>query len=73
MFQKTPFAEINSKSELGKFYREWQHAPPLQTFADLPSLAEQVQDLTKQLETFESNIQEYDNIIQTLCQSPNNN
>lgn len=72
-FQKTPFAETNAKSELGKFYREWQTAPPLQTFSDLPTLAEQVQDLAQQLETFESNIPEYDDVLQSLCQSPNNN
>ncbi|GLV33687.1 Autophagy-related 13 [Carabus blaptoides fortunei] len=70
---KTPFAETNAKSELGKFYREWQSAPPLQTFAELPTLAEQVQDLDQQLETFESNIPAYDDVLQSLCQSPNNN
>lgn len=68
---KTPFASTNEKSELGKFYREWQSAPPLQAFIDLPPLEEL--DLTKQLETFESDLNEYDTLVQSLCQSPNNN
>lgn len=55
------------------FYREWQSAPPLQTFVDVPTLAEQVQDLTQQLESFESDMHEYDTLLQSLCQSPNNN
>lgn len=71
LFQKTPFASSNEKVELSKFYREWQAAPPLQEFIELPPLEEL--DLTKQLETFESDLNEYDSIVQSLCQSPNNN
>ncbi|CAH0545947.1 unnamed protein product [Brassicogethes aeneus] len=68
---KTPFTSTNANTELGKFYRECQTAPPLMEFAELPPLAEL--DVTKQLETFESDLNEYDNIVQSLCQSPNNN
>lgn len=73
MLQKTPFASTNANSELGMFYKEWQSAPPLQAFVDVPTLAEQVQDLTKQLESFESDMREYEDVLQSLCQSPNNN
>nr|CAH7753349.1 unnamed protein product [Callosobruchus chinensis] len=68
---RTPFASVNENSELGRFYREWQTAPPLQAFIDLPPLEEI--DVTKQLETFESEVNEYNTIVQSLCQSPNNN
>ncbi|CAH1100657.1 unnamed protein product [Psylliodes chrysocephalus] len=65
---KTPFASTNEKSELGKFYREWQTAPPLQTFVDEMSPLDEL-DVTKQLETFESDLNEFDNVVQSLCQS----
>ncbi|GJQ79575.1 Atg13 [Trypoxylus dichotomus] len=69
---KTPFASVNANSELSMFYQEWQAAPPLKTFSDVPTLAEQ--DLAKQLETFESDMQTYDDVLKSLCsQSPNNN
>lgn len=68
---KTPFATTNPRSELGKFYQEWQAAPPLQTFVDLPPLEET--DVIKQLETFELEVNEFDKVVQSLCQSPNNN
>ncbi|KAF5282389.1 hypothetical protein FQA39_LY17586 [Lamprigera yunnana] len=70
---KTPFASKNANAELGTFYREWQAAPPLQAFTNIPTLAEQVQDLTKQLENFESDMNKYDHMLMSLCQSPNNN
>ena len=70
---KTPFASKNANTELGLFYREWQTAPPLQAFTNIPTLAEQVQDLTKQLESFESDMNKYDDMLMSLCQSPNNN
>ncbi|XP_034943625.1 autophagy-related protein 13 homolog [Chelonus insularis] len=70
---KTPFAGTNSNSDLGAFYRECQSAPPLQAFNEEKTLAEQVGDLTKQLETFELNIQKYGDILSTLCHAENNN
>lgn len=70
---KTPFAKPSGeKFELTKFFREWQQAPLLETFKELPPI--EVTDLQKQLETFESDLNEFDSIVQTLCQnSPNNN
>ncbi|CAG5100451.1 Protein of unknown function [Cotesia congregata] len=72
--EKTPFAGTNTNSDLGTFYRECQSAPQLQTFLEEErTLAEQVGDLTKQLETFEINQQKYKDILTTLCQTDNNN
>ncbi|KAG8035771.1 hypothetical protein G9C98_001427 [Cotesia typhae] len=49
-------------------------APQLQAFMEEErTLAEQVGDLTKQLETFEMNQQKYKDILTTLCQTDNNN
>lgn len=70
---KTPFAVTNTNSDLGAFYRECQSAPQLQAFKEERTLAEQVGDLTKQLETFETNMQHYEDILSSLCQTENNN
>ncbi|CAH1985807.1 unnamed protein product [Acanthoscelides obtectus] len=68
---RTPFGSVTENSELGRFYREWQAAPPLQAFIDLPPLEEV--DVSKQLENFETEANEYNTVLQSLCQSPNNN
>lgn len=70
---KTPFAGGNTNSELGAFYLECQSAPQLKTFSEQPTLAEQVGDITKTLEAFETSIQEYDEMLNSLCLSDNNN
>lgn len=70
---KTPFAVGNTNSDLGAFYRECQSAPQLQAFMEERTLAEQVGDLTKQLETFETNMQRYEDILSSLYQVENNN
>ncbi|XP_012282024.1 autophagy-related protein 13 homolog isoform X2 [Orussus abietinus] len=70
---KTPFAGTNTNSDLGAFYRECQSAPQLHAFMEEQTLAEQVGDLTKQLETFEINMRRYEDILTSLCESENNN
>ena len=70
---KTPFAVTNTNSDVGAFYRECQSAPQLQAFMEERTLAEQLGDLTKQLETFETNMQHYEDILSSLCQTENNN
>lgn len=70
---KTPFAGTNTNSDLGVFYRECQSAPQLQAFTEELTLAEQVGDLTKQLETFETNMQRYEDLLSSLYQTENNN
>ncbi|XP_014243452.1 autophagy-related protein 13 homolog isoform X2 [Cimex lectularius] len=70
---KTPFAGSNANTDLGLFYRECQSAPQLEGFDNEPTLAEQVGDLTRQLEAFETNLKEYDNVITELCHIDNNN
>ncbi|XP_076656855.1 autophagy-related 13 isoform X3 [Halictus rubicundus] len=71
---KTPFAGTNTNSDLGAFYRECQSAPQLQAFMEERTLAEQVGgDLTKQLETFETNMRRYEDILSSLCHTENNN
>ncbi|XP_066602966.1 autophagy-related protein 13 homolog isoform X2 [Prorops nasuta] len=70
---KSPFAATNSSSDLGTFYRECQCAPQLQTFTEDRTLEEQVGDLTKQLETFEISMHQYEDMLSSLCQTENNN
>jgi autophagy-related protein 13 len=55
------------------FYKECQSAPPLAGSGEEAPLAEQVGDLTRQLEAFETSLREYDNVITALCNSDNNN
>ncbi|XP_018049910.1 PREDICTED: autophagy-related protein 13 homolog isoform X3 [Atta colombica] len=70
---KTPFAVTNTNSDVGAFYRECQSAPQLQAFMEERTLAEQLGDLTKQLETFETNMQHYEDILSSLYHTENNN
>ncbi|CAH0769797.1 unnamed protein product [Bemisia tabaci] len=70
---KTPFAGSNANSDLGLFYKECQTAPPLHGCCEEPTVAEQVGDLASQLKVFESNLQEYDNMLSSLCDSENGN
>ena len=70
--QKTPFADTHTK-DLGAFYRECQTAPQLRAFSDESTLAEQIGDLTKQLENFETNMQQYENLLSSLCQTEDSN
>jgi len=70
VLQKTPFAGGNVNSDLGAFYRECQTAPPLQTFAEQPTLAEQVSALPSQLEMFEQNQAEFDALLSSLISQP---
>ncbi|XP_020292712.1 autophagy-related protein 13 homolog isoform X2 [Pseudomyrmex gracilis] len=70
---KTPFAITNTNSDVGAFYRECQSAPQLQAFMEERTLEEQLGDIAKQLETFETNMQHYDDFLTSLCQTENNN
>jgi len=73
LLQKTFFAVTNINSDVGAFYQECQSAPQLQPFMEEKTLAEQLGDLTKQLETFETSMQHYEDILSSLCQTENNN
>lgn len=70
---KTPFAATHVNSDLGTFYRECQSAPQLKAFMEEQTLAEQVGDLTKQLEAFETKMHRYEDLLSSLCKSENNN
>nr|CAD7204087.1 unnamed protein product [Timema douglasi] len=69
---KTPFAGGNSNSDLGAFYRECQTAPQLKTFSEQPTLAEQVEYISKTLEVLETSMPEYDDMLSSLCIAENN-
>lgn len=71
--QKTPFAGGNTNSELSKFYLECQSAPQLKIFSEQPTWAEQVGDISQTIEACETSQQEYDEMLNSLCLSDNNN
>ena len=54
----------NAKKELSDFYMQAQNVPVLKTFSESPTLGEQIDDLSKQLECFESKMKEYDNVLE---------
>jgi autophagy-related protein 13 len=75
-----PFANQSPIGDLAKFYRECFNAPPLESFTTLESdptfedvEADTIDDLTKQLEQFETSLSEYDGLITSLCESENQN
>lgn len=77
--QPFPFANQSPIGDLAKFYRDCFHAPPLEsftidgepTFEDVED--ETVDDLTRQLEQFETSLNEYDGLITSLCVSESQN
>ncbi|KAL7287501.1 hypothetical protein TKK_0018335 [Trichogramma kaykai] len=69
-----PFNTQNSvETDLATFYKDCQCAPQLQAFSEEQTVAEQVGDLTKQLEAFETNMQQYADLLKSLNKSENNN
>ncbi|XP_054707784.1 autophagy-related protein 13-like [Uloborus diversus] len=67
---RPPFASCNSTCDLGAFFHECQHAPPLSSFASEPTLEEQVFDVTSQLEKFELSMTEFDSFVESVCCIP---
>jgi autophagy-related protein 13 len=67
--QQFPFATTNTAiGDLAKFYRECFNAPPLQQFNEVSADDENsIEDLTKQLEQFETSMENYDTLVTSLC------
>jgi autophagy-related protein 13 len=63
---KAPFAGGNTYSELVAFYLECRSAPQLKIFSELSPLAEQVGDISNILEAFETSMQVYDEMLNSL-------
>ncbi|XP_045203986.2 autophagy-related protein 13-like [Mercenaria mercenaria] len=63
---KTPFAGADANSDLGKFYRECQSAPALTICDEEQSVPEALEQLTTQLESFETNMKDFDNFVSEL-------
>lgn len=73
--QHFPFATNNTPiSDLAKFYRDCFNAPPLNEFNEPQTNDEtSVENLSKQLEQFETSLGEYDSLVTSCCQSVDNN
>ncbi|KAK3594530.1 hypothetical protein CHS0354_023587 [Potamilus streckersoni] len=65
---KTPFYGADANSDLGKFYRECQTVPALTMFEEDPSITEALDEITTQLEVFESSMNEFDDFVTSLHQ-----
>jgi autophagy-related protein 13 len=68
--QQFPFANQSPIGDLAKFYRECFNAPPLESFDSDPTFEdvedETVDDLTKQLEQFETSLNVFDGLLTSL-------
>lgn len=67
--QHFPFATTNTPiGDLAKFYRDCNHAPPLQGLSDeaLPEEESEIDDLTQKLEEFETALPEFDSLMSSL-------
>lgn len=65
-FQKTPFAGADANSDLGKFYREFQSAPTLQSCDEEQTVPDTLEKITTQLEIFETNMKDFDSFVSEL-------
>ncbi|CAO1333326.1 unnamed protein product [Diamesa hyperborea] len=72
---KFPFATNSPIGDLARFYRECFNAPPLQGFNepifDEVECEETDDELTKQLEQFETSLGDFDSMLTSLCDSNN--
>lgn len=66
---KTPFAGADPNSDLGKFYRECQNAPPLADCPDDTNITETLEQITDQISNFESNMKDFDEFVSSLAES----
>lgn len=64
---KPPFADCEGNGDLGAFFRDFQMAPPLVSFAQQPTLEEQVKEIRSQLAELETSAQDLDQFVDSLC------
>lgn len=69
---KTPFAGTDVNSDLGKFYRDCQTAPSLQLFEDDQTAQRALEQLTTQLDMFETSMKDFDEFVSTLQSDSDN-
>ncbi|XP_055380776.1 autophagy-related protein 13 homolog [Condylostylus longicornis] len=64
-----PFASVNTHmGDLAKFYRDCYNAPPLQSCTDPQTVETEiaVDDLSKQLEQFETSLDDYETLVKSI-------
>ncbi|KAJ3661417.1 hypothetical protein Zmor_005812 [Zophobas morio] len=64
-----PFATRGPMGELMQFYKQCKKSPPLQSPQKNPT----PEEITKMIEMYESQLPEYDALVQSFCESPDNN
>lgn len=61
------FAKSDSSADLANFYLSFQSAPELELFKDQPTLGEVLEKhIPEQLELYEKNVQEFDELVESL-------
>lgn len=66
---KTPFAGADPNTDLGTFYRECQGAPPLAMCSGESNVTEALEEISCQLQMFESNIEGFDDFVTSITES----
>lgn len=68
---KPPFADCEGNGDLGTFFRDFQTAPSLLSFAAGPTLEEQLTEIREQLVQLETSSQDLDFFVDSLCNQEN--
>lgn len=55
--------------DLGTFYRECQRAPQLTMCSDETTISEALEEISSQIEMFESNIEDFDDFVTSVTES----
>ncbi|XP_061183637.1 autophagy-related protein 13-like [Saccostrea echinata] len=66
---KTPFAGADPNTDLGTFYRECQGAPQLAMCSGESNVTEALEEISCQLQMFESNIEGFDDFVTSITES----
>ncbi|EEZ99590.2 autophagy-related protein 13 homolog isoform X1 [Tribolium castaneum] len=64
-----PFANRGPMGELMQFYKQCKKSPPLQSPQKNPT----PEEITEMIKMYESQLPEYDALVQSFCESPDNN
>ena len=72
ILQKTPFAGNDGNTELGRFFRDCQGAPELKLFNQDGSMEETLNAITDQIATFEMNASSFDDFLNSLKDTEDN-
>ncbi|XP_021375128.1 autophagy-related protein 13-like, partial [Mizuhopecten yessoensis] len=66
---KTPFAGADPNTDLGKFYRDCQGAPMLESFSEEKNVVDTLEMISSQLVIFETDMKDFDAFMTSITES----